>query len=117
MIVVVLKPLLKKIITLFNDTFLNWEQILSNRMGLDLRPLTDRELWEHLWRQFNSSEAPPIPQLLVMSDRGVQEQVTTQVHMKTLLLERPDSIPFADNGFVHLKGEYISVLTFMDKLL
>jgi hypothetical protein len=99
----------------FTDGFLNWEQILVNRMGLDLRPLTERELWEHLWRQFNSSNPPAIPQLLVMSDRGLEERVNTQVHLKTLLLERPDSIPFADNGFVHLKGEYIGVLTFMDK--
>lgn len=99
----------------FTDGFLNWEQILVNRMGLDLRPLTENELWEHLWRQFNSSHPPAIPQLLVMSERGVEERVNTQVHLKTLLLERPDSIPFADNGFVHLKGEYIGVLTFMDK--
>ncbi|MBD2316551.1 hypothetical protein [Phormidium tenue] len=99
----------------FTDGFLNWEQILVNRMGLDLRPLTEHELWEHLWRQFNSSNPPTIPQLLVMSERGVEERINTQVHLKTLLLERPDSIPFADNGFVHLKGEYIGVLTFMDK--
>jgi hypothetical protein len=85
----------------FTDGFLNWEQILANRMGLDLRPLTDLELWEHLWRQFNSSEPPAIPQLLVMSERGIEERVTTQVHMKTLLLERPDSIPFADDILNH----------------
>ncbi len=99
----------------FTDGFLNWEQILTTRMGLDLRPLTDSELWEELWGQFNTSAAPPIPQLIVMSESGLVEQSQSQVHMSTKLLERAESIPFADRRFVFLKGEYIGVLTFIDK--
>jgi hypothetical protein len=35
--------------------------------------------------------------------------------MRTKLLERAESIPFADRRFVHLKGEYVGILTFIDK--
>ena len=99
----------------FTDGFLNWEQILTTRMGLDLRPLSDSELWEELWTQFNSTPPPPVPQLLVMTESGLVERFHSQVHMNTKLLERSDSIPFADRRFVHLKGEYVGVLTFIDK--
>jgi hypothetical protein len=99
----------------FTDGFLNWEQILTTRMGLDLRPLTDAELWQDLWHQFNSTPPPPIPQLLVMTESGLVERCQSQVHLRTKLLERSDSIPFADRSFVYLKGEYIGVLTFIDK--
>ena len=99
----------------FTDGFLNWEQILTTRMGLDLCPLSDSELWDDLWGQFNSSPPPPIPQLIVMSESGLVEKFQSQVHMRTKLLERAESIPFADRRFVHLKGEYVGVLTFIDK--
>jgi hypothetical protein len=99
----------------FTDGFLNWEQILVNRMSLDLRLLDANELWEHIWRIFNSSEAPTIPQIHIMSDAGVEEVINSEIHIKSLLLERPNSIPFADNNFIHLNGEYIGVMTFMDK--
>jgi hypothetical protein len=99
----------------FTDGFLNWEQILTTRMGLDLRPLTDSELWEDLWGQFNSTPPPPVPQLLVMTESGLVERFQSQVHMNTKLLERAESIPFADRRFVYLKGEYVGVLTFIDK--
>jgi len=55
----------------FTDGFLNWEQILTTRMGLDLCPLTDYELWEELWNRFNSTPPPPVPQLLVMNESGL----------------------------------------------
>jgi hypothetical protein len=50
-----------------------------------------------------------------MTESGLVERFHSQVHMNTKLLERSDSIPFADRSFVHLKGEYIGVLTFIDK--
>jgi len=99
----------------FTDGFLNWEQILVNRMSLDLRLLDANELWDHIWRTFNSTEPPIIPQIHVMSDAGVEEVLNSEIHIKSLLLERPNSIPFADNSFIHLNGEYTGVMTFMDK--
>jgi hypothetical protein len=99
----------------FIDGFLNWEQILVTRMGLELRPLTEIELWHDLWNEFNSSPPPPIPQLLVMTDKGLSEQLDSTVHLKTKLLFDSDSIPFADRSFVFLKKEYTGVLTFIDK--
>ena len=99
----------------FTDGFLNWEQILTTRMGLDLCPLTDSELWEDLWGRFNTSPPPPIPQLLVMSESGLVEKSQSQVHICTKLLERSGSIPFADRRFVYVNDNYIGVLTFIDK--
>jgi hypothetical protein len=97
----------------FIDGFLNWEQLLLTRMGLDLRPLSDVELWQSLWDQFNLSPAPPIPHLLIMKESGLEEQYDSDIHIKTKLLS--DFIPFADRSFVHLKNEYTAVLTFIEK--
>jgi hypothetical protein len=36
----------------FTDGFLQWEQVLSNKMGLTVRPLGAEELWYLLWQRF-----------------------------------------------------------------
>lgn len=97
----------------FTDGFLQWEQLLSTKMGLVIRALDEQELWDGLWRRFNSSEPIPIPQLLILDKKGIHEEINSQVHSTTLLLG--DSVPVFDRQWVWLKNNYVGALTFWDK--
>ena len=63
----------------FTDGYELWEQLLSNKMGLDVRPLTAEELWAILWKRFNDTPPRSIPQLLVLDDDGLREEVYSEV--------------------------------------
>ncbi|MBD1922597.1 hypothetical protein H6F77_16125 [Microcoleus sp. FACHB-831] len=101
--------------TSFTDGYELWEQLLSNKLGLDIRPLNEEELWGHLWQRFNETEPKPVPQLLVLDEDGLREEVHSSVHPTTLLLESASSVPVADREWVHVKRKYVGALTFVDK--
>jgi hypothetical protein len=99
----------------FTDGFQLWEQLLSNKMGLDIRPLTSEQLWEQLWQRFNNTPPRPIPQLLTLDENGLREEIYSDVSPASLLMESESSIPIADRRWVHLQEKYIAALTFADK--
>ena len=99
----------------FTDGFQMWEQLLSNKMGLDIRPLNEEELWSSLWQRFNNTPAVSIPQLLILDQSGLREEVYSEVSPLTLLMEKDESVPVADRQWVNLKREYIGAMTFVDK--
>ncbi len=101
--------------TSFTDGYQLWEQLLANKMGLDISPLTASELWAILWQRFNDTPPRPVPQLLVLDEDGLREEVYSEVHPTSLLMESESSIPVADKRWVHIKGKYIGALTFADK--
>lgn len=97
----------------FTDGFQRWEMMLSNKLGLDVRPLNEVELWEILWRRFNNSVPIAVPQTLVFGDEGLSEEVQSELSPVTLLMA--DSVPVADRHWVNVKDKYVGVLTFVDK--
>ncbi|MFB2920335.1 MULTISPECIES: hypothetical protein [Aerosakkonema] len=99
----------------FIDGFQRWEQLLANKMGLEIRPFTAQEMWSHLWSRFNDTPPPPIPQLLVLDENGLRENQYSDVHPTTLLMESESSVPVADRRWTHIKNKYIGALTFQDK--
>jgi hypothetical protein len=99
----------------FTDGFQLWEQLLSNKMGLDIRPLGAEELWKILWQRFNNTSPRPIPQLLVLNEDGLHEEIYSDIAPKSLLMESDSSVPIADKRWVHLKNKYIGALTFVEK--
>ncbi|MDJ0733536.1 MAG: hypothetical protein QNJ47_05510 [Nostocaceae cyanobacterium] len=101
--------------TSFTDGFQLWEQLLSNKMGLDIRPLNAEEMWAILWRRFNNTPPRSIPQLLILDENGLREEIYSQVAPTSILMEYESSIPVADRRWVHLQGKYIGALTFADK--
>ena len=92
-----------------------WEQLLSNKMGLNIRPLGAEELWKILWQRFNDTPPRPIPQLLVLDEDGLHEEIYSDIAPKSLLMESDSSVPVADKRWVHLKSKYIGALTFVEK--
>ena len=99
----------------FTDGFQLWEQLLSNKMGLTVRPLDAEELWKILWQRFNDTPPRQIPQLLVLNEEGLKEEVYSEIAPKSLLMESDSSVPIADKRWVHLKNKYIGALTFVEK--
>lgn len=97
----------------YKDGFGRWQQILSNKMGLDIKPLTDEQLWRVIWQRFNLTQPKPIPQLLVLDEQGVREEIKTDLHSTTLLLE--SAVPVCDRQWIKVKNKYVGVMTFLDK--
>ncbi len=97
----------------FKDGWQRWFNLLTNNMGLQVRPLTEVELWETLWKRFNTTKAEPIPQLLILDEQGLREQINSEVHPATLLISQ--SQPFADREWVKNKDRYVGALTFLSK--
>ncbi|NES25089.1 MAG: hypothetical protein F6K41_40815, partial [Symploca sp. SIO3E6] len=60
-----------------------------------------------------STQPPDIPQKLLLNQRGLQEQIDSELHSTTLLLE--SDVPVADRQWVHVKGRYVAVMAFMEK--
>ncbi|ESA34128.1 hypothetical protein N836_18530 [Leptolyngbya sp. Heron Island J] len=87
----------------FTDGFLLWEQVLSNKMGLKVRPLGETELWNRLWKRFNHSEPIDIPQLIILDDQGLHEQINSEVHSTTLLTRA--GVPTAGQKWVKVNGQ------------
>lgn len=107
----------------YTEGFRRWEQILSNKWGLDIRALTATELWQEVWGRFNKTEPIEIPQLLVFDENGLQEKISSDlsscklllenIHSTTLLME--SNVPVADREWVNLKNRYVGVMTFLEK--
>ncbi len=96
----------------FADGFQRWFQLLGNKMGLEVRPMTEVELWDSLSKRFNKKSSP-IPQLLILDEMGLREENTSQLHASTLLIAK--NPPVADRQWVYVKDHYVGALTFLEK--
>ncbi|MBD2458301.1 hypothetical protein H6G80_30070 [Nostoc sp. FACHB-87] len=104
------------LINSFNDGFLLWESILSNKMKLGIRTLSASEIWEVIWQQFNLSQPPAIPNPLTISENnGLVESQTSDFHVRHHLLENEASVPFFDRRWVKIQDKYIGALNFSQK--
>ena len=107
----------------FKNGFGRWEQVLANKMGLDVRPLDADELWRGIWKRFNRTKPIEIPQLVTLDEYGLKEEVdsdlassqslTENVHSTTLLME--SGVPRADRRWVRVNDRFVGVLTFLEK--
>ncbi|WP_337885749.1 hypothetical protein [Fischerella thermalis] len=107
----------------YKNGFCRWEQLLSNKMGLDIKPLNTEELWGEIWRRFNDTQPIDIPQLLTLDENGLHEQANSDlastrllienIHSTTLLIE--SDVPCADRRWVHVNNNYVGVMTFLEK--
>ncbi|HAJ62110.1 MAG TPA: hypothetical protein DCP31_25115, partial [Cyanobacteria bacterium UBA8543] len=93
--------------------FQQWEQLLSNKLGLNLRVLDDVELWDILWYRFNQTEPIDVPQVLVLKEDGLSEEVRSEMSPLSLLVE--GELPVADRRWVHVNNKYVGVMPFVDK--
>ncbi|MEO1763867.1 MAG: hypothetical protein AAFR83_18305 [Cyanobacteria bacterium J06629_18] len=107
----------------YKQGFRRWEQLLSNKMGLDIRPMNANQLWTEIWRRFNDTQPIDIPQLVTLDESGLHEQVYSDLastkllidnlHSTTLLMEK--DVPCADRAWVNVNNRYVGALTFLEK--
>jgi hypothetical protein len=97
----------------FGDGFINWEQLLATKMGLDIRPLNADELWDDVWVRLNPTDAPPLPQVVIATEDGYTEVIHSETHFLTRLIDT--QTPFADRSWVKLSERYVAPLVFADK--
>jgi hypothetical protein len=109
----------QRIETILRDSFTSgfqmWEQIIANTMGLSTKVLTAGDIWEVIWKQFNHSEPIPIPNPIILNDEGLREEQTSDFHIRHLVLENEQSVPFVDRAWVKLQDKNIGVLQFSEK--
>ena len=107
----------------YKQGFRRWEQLLSNKMGLDIKPMNANQLWAEIWRRFNDTQPIDIPQLVTLDENGLHEQVYSDLastkllidnlHSTTLLMEK--DVPCADRSWVNVNNRYVGALTFLEK--
>jgi hypothetical protein len=107
----------------YKQGFSRWEQLLANKMGLEITPLNAKQLWGEIWKRFNNTSPIPIPQLLTLNETGLSEQINSDlassqllidnIHSTTLLMD--SGVPSADRKWVKINNRYISALTFLEK--
>jgi hypothetical protein len=111
----------------FDEGYCRYQQFLSNKLGLDVRPMSEDALWQHLWRRFNGNTPRPLPQLLIVGEKTLREEISSTIHAHTRLLE--SGAPEASEEWVCLTSriwdaesqqeklvqDYIGVLTLLDK--
>ena len=99
----------------FTDGFQQWEQLLSNKMGLTIRPLLETELWEHACSRFSDQPAPPLPQVVTLTESGLSETIHSDLHPTTLVIGKQEDCPFPDRAWVKAKKRFVGALTFVHK--
>jgi TraM recognition site of TraD and TraG len=97
------------------NAFYLWEQILSNKMGLGIRPLSTQELWADLWARVNNTPAPPVPQQISFNGKVATEQIDRPLHPLSILINEESSVPTADYRWVRTKGKFIGVMSMLDQ--
>ncbi|MEL4897412.1 hypothetical protein [Crocosphaera sp. Alani8] len=98
----------------WGDGFIHWKQILENKLGLRVTPMSPQKLWEYLWGRINETKCPiGVPQQLIVSpDQPLVEEINSQMHATTLLLETE---PKYAREYVKLGEKYLGILTFWEK--
>lgn len=97
------------------EGFQSWEQILSNKMGLSITPLSAGEIWSSIWDIFNSSSPIDIPNPLKLTDDELTETQTSEFHIKHHILGDEKSVPLFDKKWVKIQNKYVGALNFSHK--
>ena len=72
---------------IYDNSYHPWKITLGTKAGLQFRSLKPEEIWSDLlWSRFNQEGSPPIPQLIVVSQKGknldYQVKVSNPLHPK-----------------------------------
>ncbi len=92
-----------------------WQQILSQQLNLGIRPLTDEEEWANLWSRFNQTTPRKIPARIIYDGQKFTEEINSEVHFVSQLMESDSSVPIAGRKTVQVNNQHIGVLLFADK--
>ena len=97
------------------NAFYLWEQILTNKMGLGVRPLSTQELWADLWARVNNTPAPPVPQRIFFDGKTATQNIYRPLHPLSILINEESSLPTADYRWIRTKGKFVGVMSMLDQ--
>ena len=97
----------------WTNGYLFWEMLLVNTLGLEVKPLTVDELWNHAWYWFNETPSISVPQEIVVTEQGIRQKVNSTTHPTSLLVA--DAVPTFDRRWVFHKGQFWGFLSFWEK--
>lgn len=96
----------KLVILAFKDGFLRAHSIFADIMKLQVQPFTARENWENDYADFHESEAPAIPQLIILDETGLRvEADNPDLHASSILFQGDrgrSSVPVRHPEWVYL---------------
>lgn len=107
------KSLRKIISEAYSQGYQRWLNLISDQMGLTIRPMDAQELWEINWNRLNISTPRSVPQTIIIEDDTFTEEIKSRVHPKSLLLH--ENVPIAERDCIHLKNQFTGVLIQADK--
>jgi TraM recognition site of TraD and TraG len=97
-------------------SFYLWEQVLSNKMGLGIRPMSSQELWADLWGRVNTTPAPPVPQKVIFNGKTPPtEDINRSLHPLSVLLDDEWSVPKADYRWINVKKKFVGLMAMLDQ--
>jgi hypothetical protein len=97
------------------NAFYLWEQILTNKMGLGVRPLNTQELWADLWARVNNTPAPPVPQRIFFDGKTATQNIYRPLHPLSILINEESSLPTADYRWIRTKDKFVGVMSMLDQ--
>jgi len=90
----------------FTKGFLSYHSTFTNTMKLSAQPLTGEENWQLDYAVHHKDKAPPVPQLLILDQKGLRVEVyEEQLHASTVLFQGERgraSIPVKNPEWVYL---------------
>ncbi len=71
----------------YNEGFKRVDSILNTIMNLGAHPIPAQSLYESDYRELHKELPPPIPQLLILDDRGLRCQTNSDLHVTAVLVQ------------------------------
>ncbi len=108
----------KFFLTAFNEGYLRWEQLLDIKMGLTIEPLSVEDYWQYLWRKFNTTPTPPVPQTIKITKDNIEEIIEDSTHPLSRLIQGERGLPNCPDGhpsYVKIRDKYIGVAVLSNK--
>ncbi|MDZ4877790.1 MAG: hypothetical protein CLLPBCKN_007225 [Chroococcidiopsis cubana SAG 39.79] len=97
----------------YTKGYLQWDGIVNELMKLNGRIDTAKGLWERDWNFLHYGDAPAIPQLLVLNEKGISVEQNNALLCASVLLsgERGrDATPYTGREWVYVKDKYVGYL-------
>ncbi|MEA5512393.1 hypothetical protein VB715_21725 [Crocosphaera sp. UHCC 0190] len=101
--------------TAYREGYQRWYEILSQQLKLGIRPISDSEEWSNLWSRFNETAPRKIPYRIIYDGKNFTEDVNSNVHFISQLMESESSVPNGKRKTVEVNNKQIGVLLFADK--
>lgn len=97
----------------FDNGYERWQNLLSNKLGLEVKTHTTEEIWKCVTKRFGKKEVLP-PQILHVSEEGLEIEINSHLNPVSRVFTH-NPVPVANTQFVRCRGQYTGVMSLLDK--